>query len=122
MRSPLYHFNHSQQNAVAMHEHGNVEMNSGEQTSLENYDQEAVGTFLESSFSENEEEKRDRLDVEQLIDAEYQELEDEHKMAFQEYNHDQFDIFPEVLKYHRKTLMKEFKRYALDTDEDALKN
>jgi len=31
---------------------------------------------------------------------------------FEQYNHDQFELFPEVLKYHRKALMKEFKLYS----------
>lgn len=121
MRSPTNQFNHSQQNAFAIHEHPNDTEVQVEQTSLENYDQEDVGTFMETSFSENDEEKRDRIEVEELIDAEYQELEDNNKMYFQEYNHDQFDIFPEVLKYHRKTLMKEFKKYALDVDDEQLR-
>ena len=77
---------------------------------------------MESSLSENDEERRDRIEVEQFIDAEYRELEDNHKMYFQEYNHDQFDIFPEVLKYHRTTLLKEFKKYSLDVDEEQRRN
>jgi phage protein D len=64
LRSPANQFNHSQQNAFANHEvRPEVEQHSVEQTSLENYDQE-VGSYVESSFSEDEEEHGDRLSVE----------------------------------------------------------
>ena len=71
-----------------------------------------------TTFSEDEDERQERVEVEELIDAEYRELEEVHKLNFSDYNHDQFDIFPEVLKYHRKTLLKEFKVYAQEQSED----
>ena len=117
MKTPTNNFDHSMHNAIITHELADIDMVDSVQM-MENQVLNSLPRIENTTtFSEDEDEREERVEVEQLIDAEYRELEDIHKAHFSDYNHDQFDIFPEVLKYHRRTLLKEFKLLKMPKDQ-----